>query len=65
MYQLAVLCREMLAEWSAGRRNLVEDPSWYLFNTWRFEVYLKGLNQVVRRNHPEHPVTNLVLDGRC
>ncbi|KAG1786974.1 uncharacterized protein HD556DRAFT_997675 [Suillus plorans] len=25
MYQLAVLCREMLAEWSAGR-NLVQDP---------------------------------------
>jgi hypothetical protein len=27
MYQLTVLCREMLAEHSAGRRNLVQDPS--------------------------------------
>jgi hypothetical protein len=41
MYQLAVLCREMLAECSAGRRNLVEDQSWYLLNIWRFEVYLR------------------------
>jgi hypothetical protein len=32
MYQLAVLCRDVLAEWSAGRRNLVEDPSSYLLN---------------------------------
>jgi len=47
MYQLAVLCREILAEWSAGRRNLVEDLSWYLFNRLRFEVYLKGLGKAI------------------
>ena len=39
MYQLAVLCRDMLAERSAWKRNLVQDPSWYLFNIWCFEVY--------------------------
>jgi hypothetical protein len=41
IYQLAVLCREMVAEHSAGRRNLVEDPSWYLLNICCFEVYLR------------------------
>jgi hypothetical protein len=41
MSQLAVLSREMVAEHSAGRRNLVEDPSWYLLNICCFEVYLR------------------------
>jgi hypothetical protein len=41
MYQLAVLYREMLAEYSAGRKNLVEGRSWYLLNIWCFEVYLR------------------------
>lgn len=29
MYELAVVCREMFAEWSAGGSKLVKDLSWY------------------------------------
>ncbi|KAG2055241.1 hypothetical protein BDR06DRAFT_349638 [Suillus hirtellus] len=40
MCQLAVPSRNVLTEWSAGRRRFVEDPSWYFFNVWCFEVCL-------------------------
>jgi hypothetical protein len=56
MYQLVVPCREILAKWSTGRRNLVEDLSRYLFDIRYFKVYLKGLFLVVslleRITHP-------------
>jgi hypothetical protein len=42
MYQLAVLCREMFAERSVGRRNLVEDPPKYLFQLWCFIESILG-----------------------
>jgi hypothetical protein len=46
MCQLAVRCRGMLVECSAGRRNLVEDLSWYLINIWYFELYLRRHSSV-------------------
>jgi len=49
MYRPAVLYREMLAEWSPGRRNLVQDPfcRGIHLTYGGFDVYLKNLGKPI------------------
>jgi hypothetical protein len=70
IYQLAVLCSEMLARRSARRRNLAENPSWYILYSRRrlctqthFLMYYYFSQWTARPhvrwvNHPERPATN-------